>query len=304
MTQAEIREEERKRWNELLREAETSDLTIKEWCKNKGIEESTYYYRKRQKKRQEQNKDKAYSEGKKISPFPVLFFASTCKKHTALVISNEYISVPPNIAGYVVSRVSRISDGFGHVSTNIDPNWEGALLIGLSNPTQKAIKVHVGGERGITIKSDALATLSFHYLETPSNNPLDENIRGMRMDLLENIKYTEHKGLKASIFRIIHFKRCKYTDAFFDYIARNNLDKNNWEEIVQTLRGISQDDTLTQFVVKETILWRCIHWIENHINIVMIIIIIMLFILLKSGIIPENISKEILDGFDLYSNRK
>ncbi len=225
-------------------------------------------------------------------------------KDTALVISNEYISVPPNIAGYVVSRVSRISDGFGHVSTNIDPNWEGALLIGLSNPTQKAIKVHVGGERGITTKADALATLSFHYLETPSNNPLDENIRGMRMDLLENIKYTERKGLKASISRIIHFKRCKYTDAFFDYIARNNLDKNNWEEIVQTLRGVSQDDTLTRFVVKETFIWRCIHWIENHINIVMIIIIIMLFILLKSGIIPENISKEILDGFDLYNRIK
>lgn len=70
MTQAEIREEARKRWNELLSEAETSGLTIKEWCKNKGIEESTFYYRKRQKKLQEQNKDKAYSEGKKNRPVP------------------------------------------------------------------------------------------------------------------------------------------------------------------------------------------------------------------------------------------
>jgi len=48
-----------------------------------------------------------------------------------LVVTKEYISVPSNIVGYVVSRVSKVSEGFGHVSTSIDPNWKGALLIAL-----------------------------------------------------------------------------------------------------------------------------------------------------------------------------
>lgn len=55
MTQAEIREEKRIKWNERLHEAETSGLTIKEWCRKNGIQESTFYYRKRQKKLREQN---------------------------------------------------------------------------------------------------------------------------------------------------------------------------------------------------------------------------------------------------------
>lgn len=56
------------------------------------------------------------------------YFILVHPKDTVLIISNEYLNVPENIAGYISSRVSKVVEGFGHISTTIDPNWTGALL--------------------------------------------------------------------------------------------------------------------------------------------------------------------------------
>lgn len=48
MTRIELREQRISRWTALLQEAQTSGLTIKEWCKSNGIQESTFHYWKRQ----------------------------------------------------------------------------------------------------------------------------------------------------------------------------------------------------------------------------------------------------------------
>lgn len=65
-------------------------------------------------------------------------------KDSVLIISNEFIRVPTNIAGYISSRVSNVARGFGHICTTIDPGWNGAVLIALSNPTSKPIRIEVG----------------------------------------------------------------------------------------------------------------------------------------------------------------
>lgn len=65
-------------------------------------------------------------------------------KDSVLIVSNEFIRVPANIAGYISSRVSNVARGFGHICTTIDPGWNGAVLIALSNPTNKPIRIEVG----------------------------------------------------------------------------------------------------------------------------------------------------------------
>ena len=85
-------------------------------------------------------------------------------KDTVLIVSNEYLIVPSNIAGYVSSRVSKVVEGFGHISTTIDPNWSGAALIAVSNPSTQMLKIYVGrnvAQKGIP---NQLATVTFHYL--------------------------------------------------------------------------------------------------------------------------------------------
>lgn len=48
MTRTELHEQHISKWRELLQEAKTSGLTTKEWCKINGIQETTFYYWKRQ----------------------------------------------------------------------------------------------------------------------------------------------------------------------------------------------------------------------------------------------------------------
>lgn len=48
MTRTELHEQHISKWAGLLQEAETSGLTIKDWCKIHEIRETTFYYWKRQ----------------------------------------------------------------------------------------------------------------------------------------------------------------------------------------------------------------------------------------------------------------
>ncbi|MBQ9234484.1 MAG: hypothetical protein IJ167_10705, partial [Lachnospiraceae bacterium] len=151
---------------------------------------------------------------------PDKYYIYVKAKDTVLAISKEYIVLPSYMAGYVVSRVSKVSEGFRHVSTSIDPNWNGALLIGLSNPTNKSIKVFVGGNDNRE-KNDSLATITLHYLNTSCE---ENNIeyRGMRLDLLNKIRYSDYsrKGIRNWFYKVFYIRRKKYTDFFFRYCDR------------------------------------------------------------------------------------
>lgn len=54
---------------------------------------------------------------------------------TVLVITQEYIGLPKNktIGGIIQSKVSIVSLGLSHVSTTLDNDWEGHLLIAITN---------------------------------------------------------------------------------------------------------------------------------------------------------------------------
>lgn len=231
------------------------------------------------------------------------FYIKVKAKDTVMIISHEFISVPANIAGYVVSRVSKVSDGFGHVSTSIDPNWSGALLIGLSNPTNKAIKVYVGGERGTSTKGDALATLSFHYLNNPDNQMkrLDEDFRGMRLDLLDKKKYSVRVGIKVWLSRLIHPCRRKFTDSFFDYIGQQKIDLCTWEEVAQTLSGLpvgGKANRFDRYIVKDTCVQRVVRWLPKHCALVGLVIAVICYVLWRTGVIPNEIKDMIVNALE------
>ena len=134
-------------------------------------------------------------------------------KDSVLIISNEFIRVPANIAGYISSRVSNVARGFGHICATIDPGWNGAVLIALSNPTSKPIRIEVGINGK---KSYPLATITFHYLSREVFAKAEHE--SMRLDLLKTNAYFNKKGFCSTLRKLLCRKRRIYTDAFFDYI--------------------------------------------------------------------------------------
>jgi len=65
---------------------------------------------------------------------------------TVLIATTEKIGMPKDrsISGLVTSKVSKVSKGLSHVSTTIDPDWNGPLLVAINNYSRNTIKLQVG----------------------------------------------------------------------------------------------------------------------------------------------------------------
>lgn len=62
---------------------------------------------------------------------------------TVLILTKETVSVSANIGGTFHSKVSLVTRGLGHVSTTLDPGWQGQLLVPLNNPTNRKVRVYL-----------------------------------------------------------------------------------------------------------------------------------------------------------------
>lgn len=80
---------------------------------------------------------------------------------TCLIISTEIIGMPKNrtLSGLIVSSVSMVAKGLSHISTSIDPDWSGRLMIVVHNHAPTAIRLTPGG---------TLCTAIFLSNRTPS----------------------------------------------------------------------------------------------------------------------------------------
>ena len=214
-------------------------------------------------------------------------------KDTVLIVSREYIKLPENISGYVTSRVSNVVKGFGHISTNIDPNWNGAILIALSNPSNVPLKIDVSNK-----EINPLATITFHYLNTSCEKEDNEpQQKSMRIDLIKNeISYKAKRGIKAMIRQKIHFKRKKLTDFFFQYLENSdNLPPDEfWEGFLNEFSNLENlDETMIKhfkdYIINENFFNKFKQFLSVHKSdlklILTIIAIILLFVLYKLGII-------------------
>lgn len=200
----------------------------------------------------------------KDSHYSELYYIYVKPKDTVLIVSNEYIKVPHYMAGYVTSRVSNVVKGFGHISTTIDPNWNGAVLIALSNPSNRPIKIYVGSN-----SLNPLATVTFHYLNSHYKvNDSEYRQKNMRIDLLSGqIYYKNRHGLKAALRYFAHPKRRKYTDLFFEYIEKNEKQlntKDGWNAFLNEFSSLTKQDHVKETracdcVIKENVFRRLLH---------------------------------------------
>jgi len=105
------------------------------------------------------------------------------KNDTVLVRTRESIAVSNRLSGAFYSKVKVVSQGFGHVSTTLDPNWEGQLLISLNNPTNKRLKFSIEKMVYGNKVYNSFVTLEFEYLNLPTVKKSD-NVAG-RLDILD-----------------------------------------------------------------------------------------------------------------------
>lgn len=231
-------------------------------------------------------------------------------KDTVMLISNEHITVPPNIAGYISSRVSKVVEGFGHISTTIDPNWTGAVLIALSNPSNQMLKIYVGMSSLPDTSDDQweapnqLATVTFHYLNTPCMASDKESYHeGMRLDLLEQLCYRNRSGFKAFWRNLIHFRRKAFTDYFFTAIQplEHGFTEERWKGFLADFSYLTKVPPTKQkfvspksqkiaknFIITEGIFTRILHFLQKHKTKMLFLLVFLLFCLLQLHLLPEN----------------
>lgn len=122
---------------------------------------------------------------------------------TVLIMTREAVKVSNNIAGTFYSKVGIVSRGFGHISTTLDPLWQGPLLISMNNPTNRRIKLslakikQVASEGELMLEHSSFATLMFTKLISPALKYHD-NPSG-RVDILKKVVEKPNKK------RIIRF---------------------------------------------------------------------------------------------------
>ena len=114
---------------------------------------------------------------------------------TALILSNEYFQLDNNVAGNFYSRVRRVSEGLGHISTTLDPNWKGMFLIAINNTTNKKIKVQISSIFEGEEEKNGIATVVLKGIK-PSNQQEPLSMEGfnidnpaMRIDILKELAY-------------------------------------------------------------------------------------------------------------------
>lgn len=96
---------------------------------------------------------------------------------TALIETEECLYVSSNISGTYHSKVSLVSEGLGHISTLLDPEWIGNSLIAVHNLTTSTIEIEIG---------KTFVSLCFYYLRTNSTYADNANTPGRPQILLNN----------------------------------------------------------------------------------------------------------------------
>lgn len=104
---------------------------------------------------------------------------------TVLIITREAIWVSEEISGTFHSKVSIVSQGFGHISTTLDAHWEGPLLISLNNPTKKRLRFVLGEDKGDGFRYKSFVTLIFYRMVTLTKTGHDNP--PCRMDILKKL---------------------------------------------------------------------------------------------------------------------
>lgn len=114
---------------------------------------------------------------------------------TALILTYEYFQLDSKVAGNFYSRVRRVSEGLGHISTTLDPNWKGMFLIAVNNTTNRKLKVQISSIFEGQEEKNGIATVVLRGVkasEYQQHSELDGfsiDNPAMRIDILKELAY-------------------------------------------------------------------------------------------------------------------
>lgn len=109
---------------------------------------------------------------------------------TVLIHTNESLYINKKLMGILLSKNSVAALGFTHITTTLAPDWQGPLLITMSNPTHKRIKLLINDSQG---SAAPFVTLTFQYFH---NDPLSKaNQTGLYSDILNQYAASPKRNL-------------------------------------------------------------------------------------------------------------
>lgn len=175
-------------------------------------------------------------------------FVTIPSNDTVLFFSKEYIEIDRTLAGTFSSKVARVSQGLGHISTTLDPTWKGQLLISVNNPTSKPIDFDLSS-------SGNIMTLLLHKLDTPvSGDNIHDNNKG-RCELLiahfekpfSNLKYREQHLQLQNFVQNELAESLNGNDNFLNLNAR----QDEFAQRIQQLMALRERLTLDRLLIQE-----------------------------------------------------
>lgn len=180
----------------------------------------------------------------KTTPEGVKHYVSIPPNDTVLFFSKEYIGVNNKIAGTFHSKVGRVCQGLGHISTTLDPTWHGQLIISVNNPTSTNIQFDLDENSGNVL------TLLLHEFNTSvSGTNIHDNNSG-RCDLLlerfiepSNKKYG-YKHLELKEYIVNEFANS--LNGYDDFVNSSVCDEftNKIEKLIEIKKRLEKDRIL------------------------------------------------------------
>lgn len=154
---------------------------------------------------------------------------------TVLITTLEKVDMPDDrsISAFITSKVSIVAKGLSHISTNIDPDWKGNLLIAIHNPSCGKVILNHG---------DSLCTLNFIENKSPSTKECGKD--SGRTDILLNQFVTnarESHTLEQSKIRKQHRRSLilKISTIIFFGVLGYFLFENTTGFVAMTAAGIA-----------------------------------------------------------------
>lgn len=200
---------------------------------------------------------------------------------TALALTKESIWVSKSIGGTFHSKVKYVAEGLGHISTTLDPGWQGQLLISVNNPSKKCKKIVIAKKEENNIKYKTFITLYLYRLISPTLSDSD-NTDSRLVDInsiLQSAKNKDQKNLcKIIANMLIDISSQKVPNLNNSINIKKDIEKYK-ERHQKMLDSLEKENSLIKNTSKK-IIWQKRRWF------VFIVIVLVFFVsLLFMGIL-------------------
>ena len=225
---------------------------------------------------------------------------------TAISLTNESIWVSKSIAGMFHSKVGFVCQGLGHISTTLDPGWQGQLLISVNNPSNKKKRVLIGRihKKERTIIYNTFITLCLFRLITPAigkSNNHSGRIDTLRKIIINNdnkcfMNFNFQRKMERILADLITFEKDLGTTILSDYEPISEYNKklfiSDYNKYLEKLDA--QYDEIESINCKKRILHLIIAFVLWLAIIFIFILIIIIYQMNKN--LPSLITTLILFG--------